>query len=444
MNATHDVVVIGGGTAGTVAAIQAGRAGARTLLIEKSGILGGTMVTSAVAYPASFHAHGTQVIGGIGWEICCRARAEVGEPAPDPATMRGQGGGRLHFDVNPAVLAAVAEEMVLTAGVEMLLHTMPASVQTKGTEWELEVCTKTGLRNVRTDILVDCTGDANVVELAGFAVNRNPELQAATLVVRVSGYDADTLDYEAIQKAFEHEVSVGRMKRTDPGWDRGRIDFFLKSYGGNRIHVAGVDARSSEGKTETEIEARRAMLRLLRFCRRQPGMEHFTIDYCAIECGIRETATIVGKKTITIQDYASGRLWEDAVCYSFYPVDIHRTDWLDFREIPAGVYPTIPLGAMLPAASHRLIAAGRCVSGDQESNSAYRVQASCMAMGQAAGAAAALAAERGVDFEELPMAELYDLLRRHDAIVPGDIGCNATQPAIIKRSTTQCHDKSSR
>ncbi len=431
MNATHDVVVVGGGTAGVIAAVQAGRAGARTLLVEKNGILGGTMVTGAVAYPASFHAHGAQIIRGIGWELCCRARAEVGEPPPDPATMRGQGGGRLHFDVNPAVLAAVADEMVLDAGVEMLFHAMPASVQTKGAGWDLSVCTKAGLRNVRTDILIDCTGDANVAELAGFAVHRNPELQAATLVVRVSGYDADTLDYGAIQEAFEREVAAGRMKRTDPGWGNGRIHFFLKNYGGNRIHVVGVDASTSKGKTEAEIEARRAMLRLLRFCRKQPGMERFTIDFCATECGIRETATIVGKKTITIQDYASGRLWDDAVCYSFYPVDIHRADWLDFREIPAGIYPTIPLGAMLPVGSRRLIVAGRCVSGDQESNSAYRVQASCMAMGQAAGAAAALAAKLGIDFEELPMAELLDLLRQHDAIVPGDIGRDAAPQTTV-------------
>ncbi len=444
MNTTYDVVVVGGGTAGTIAAIQAGRAGARTLLIEKNGILGGTMVTGAVAYPASFHAHGAQIIRGVGWELCCRARAEVGEPEPDPATMRGQGGGRLHFDVNPGVLAAVAEEMIIDAGVEMLFHAMPANVRGGDPGWTLAVCTKTGLRDVRAEILIDCTGDANVVELAGFAVNRSPELQAATLVVRVSGYDANALDYGAIQGAFEREIAAGRMKRTDPGWGRGRIDFFLRNYGGNRIHIAGVDARTSEGKTEAEIEARRAMLRLLRFCRRQPGMERFTIDYCAAECGIRETATIAGKKTITIQDYAGGRLWDDAVCYSFYPVDIHRADWLDFREIPAGVYPTIPLGAMLPAGSRRLIVAGRCVSGDQEANSAYRVQASCMAMGQAAGAAAALAAEREVDFEELPMPDLHNLLHRHDAIVPGDIGRDAAQPAAIERSTMQCPDRPSR
>lgn len=421
MDSSYDVVVVGGGTAGAIAAIQAGRAGVRTLLIEKNGILGGTQVTGAVAYPAGFHAHGRQIIRGIGWELCCRVRAEVGAPLPDPKTMPGQEGGRLHFQVNPAILAAVAEEMVLDAGADMLLHAMPATVCRKGAEWNLTVCTKTGLRDVRAAVLVDCTGDANVVELTGLAVHRNPELQAATLVVRVSGYDADTLDYDGLQEAFEREVAGGRMKRTDPGWHRGRLDFFLKSYGGNRIHVAGVDARTSEGKTEAEIEARRAMLRLLRFCRRQAGLKDFTVDYCATECGIRETATIIGKKTITIEDYAGGRVWEDAVCYSFYPVDIHRADHLDFREIPAGVYPTIPLGAMLPAGSQHIIAAGRCVSGDQEANSAYRVQASCMAMGQAAGAAAALAAKLGADFEELSIPDLHALLRRHDAIVPGDI-----------------------
>jgi hypothetical protein len=266
---------------------------------------------------------------------------------------------------------------------------------------------------------VDCTGDANVVTLAGLEVERNAELQAATLVVHVGGYDADALDYGAIQAAFDREVAEGRMRSSDPGWQQGRVDFFLRSYGGNRIHVVDVDGRTSEGRTRAEIEGRAAMLRMLRFCRAQPGLSGFRIVSCATECGIRETVTIKGLKKITLPVYESGRMWEDAVCYSFYTIDSHRADFIRGHSIGPGIFPTIPLGALLPAGGTGIVVAGRCASGDADANSAYRVEASCMAMGQAAGAAAALAVDRGGDLLAVPLPELRALLRRHGAIVPG-------------------------
>jgi len=417
MKQTYDVVVIGGGTAGIIAALQSARAGASTLLMEKQGILGGTMVTAGIPYPSSFHAYGKQIIAGIGWELCCQTKKETGEEIPEPDPKNPRSG----FHINPAVFAAVADEKLLQSGADILLHVMPAAVERKENLWKITFVTKTGLQEVKSKVLVDCTGDANVVTLAGFPVHVNPELQAATLVVGASGYDAEKLDYQAIQEAFEREVAAGTMRREDPGWSRGKFEFFLRSYGGNRIHLPDVDGRTSEGKTRAEIEGRKALLRILRFCRKQPGLENFKIDWCAPETGIRETATIVGKKFVTLTDYESGRLWEDAVCYSCYAVDIHRSDHTVFRDFQPGIYPTIPLGAMLPAGSSNLIVAGRCISGDKEASSSYRVEASCMAMGQAAGAAAALAAKTDTEIENLPLAEIHKLLRKHNAIVPGQL-----------------------
>lgn len=427
----YDVIVVGGGTAGTVAAIQAGRAGAATLLVEKQGILGGTLVVGRVCSPASFFAHGRQIIAGIGWELCCRTWQETGEApqSPDTAPPWMREAGVLHQTVNPAVFAALADSALLDAGVDLLLHSMPAVATRADGVWSLTLCTKTGLRTIRSAVLTDCTGDANVVTLAGLEVERNAELQAATLLVHVGGYDAETLDYDTIQAAFDREVAEGRMRRTDPGWEQGRVDFFLRSYGGNRIHVVGVDGRTSEGKTQAEIEGRQAMLRMLRFCRSQPGLTGFRIISCATECGIRETVTIKGLKKITLSDYENGRLWEDAVCYSFYTIDSHRADFIRGHSIRPGIFPTIPLGALLPSGGTGIIVAGRCVAGDADANSAYRVEASCMAMGQAAGAAAALAVKRGGDFLTVPLPELRALLRRHGAIVPATMENDAEPSA---------------
>ena len=414
---TYDVVVLGGSTAGAIAAIQAGRAGARTLLVEKEGVLGGTMITAAVNAPASFHAWERQVIGGIGWELVCRTREASGAPAPDPAKASPQAGS-YHIPIDRAIYAALADEAVAASGAELLLHTMLAAARYEDDAWTLALCCKEGLRDVRAKVLVDCTGDANAVTIAGFEVVRPDVLQPATLVIHAGGYDAEALDYGAIQAAFDEAVAAGEMKPSDPGWSKGDISFFLRSYGGNRVHVPGVDGRTSAGKTRAEIEGRRAMLRLVRFCRRQPGLEGFGITFFATECGIRETVVIKGLKTIAAADYEAGRVWEDSLCYSHYSIDIHRETDVFHRYLSRDRTPTIPLGAMVPAGSRGLLVAGRCISGDREAHSSYRVEATCMATGQAAGAAAALAARLGVDPADLPMRELRALLREHGAIVP--------------------------
>lgn len=413
MKDSYDVIVVGGGTAGVCAAVQAGRAGASTLLVEKTGILGGTLTIGAVNYPAGFHAWGRQVVAGIGWELVTRTLAETDSetPVPPPRTP-------FHVAVNRAIFAAVADEAVLDSGAELLLHTMPAAIEQAGDGWALTLCTKTGLRNVSAGVVIDCTGDANVVTLAGLDVRRPETLQPSTLVVSACGYDAEALDYEAIQQAFDQAVADGRVRATDVGWKGGDAGFFLRSYGGNRIHVVDIDASTSEGRTAAEIEGRAAMMRLLRFFRTQPGLEDFGIAWMADECGIRETVTIRGRTRVTIDDYLAGRVYDDAVCYSHYPVDIHCPTGIDGQPIPEGVYPTLPLGAMIPAGSRRLLAAGRIADGDRRANSSFRVEAPCMAMGQAVGAAAVLAVRGGCDVHEVPTDDLRTMLEEHGAVVP--------------------------
>jgi len=128
---------------------------------------------------------------------------------------------------------------------------------------------------------------------------------------------------------------------------------------------------------------------------------------------------ILGETVITEADYASGRLFEDAVAYAFYPVDLHRgTGFEKLYHLKQGVVATIPLRALIPKDSCNIIVAGRCVSSDRPANGGLRVQAPCMAMGQAAGATAALAVEKGTTPLNVPLAEIHKLLRKHDAIVP--------------------------
>jgi len=422
IESSYDVVVFGGGTAGVVAAIQAGRMGARTLLVEKNGMLGGTMTVAGVNFPNSFFAWGWQVVAGIGWELVEKTLREMGCPDPRHAFVQHDGKAQYgsYVEIDIGLFAALCDETTLTAGVEILFHTMPAGVQRVGESWGVSLCTKTGLRDVRAKVLIDATGDANVVGLAGFELVRPEVVQPATLQMRCSGYDIATLDFNALESAAAQAVAAGELVPTDLSQANLNPGNFLRFRGNNQNHLRAHGAETSDGRTTLELEARRSLLRVHRFCRRQPGLENFRAEWVAQEAGIRETATIKGKATITVADYEAGRTFDDALCNAFYPVDEHRNDSqaTNYRELKPGVVPTVPRGALLPARSRFLIAAGRCVSSDREANSGLRVQCSCMAMGQAAGVMAALAARTGQDPEELPLTDIRAALRQHGAIVP--------------------------
>lgn len=419
MKSQYDVIVVGGGTAGVVAAVQAGRAGATTLLVEKNGMLGGTVTVAGINAPARFYAWDQQVIRGIGWELVRRSLEVEGRPVPTLESLRKRGA----IPVDRMIFAALCDEAVLGAGVDLLLHAMPATVAFEQGGWKLGLCTKSGLRETRGKALIDATGDANAVALAGFELVRPALVQPATLQMRCSGYDPDALDHAAIKAASEAAIAAGELRVTDVAWDDKGPEKFLRRWGGNANHFHAHGAETSEGRSAAEVEGRRSVLRMYRFFRKQPGLEKFSVDWISPEAGIRETATIRGKATIAVQDYESGRVYEDALCHAFYPIDEHLHDGKGFntRRLKPNVLPTIPRGAMLPAGSRFLIAAGRCVSSDREANSAVRVECPCMAMGQAAGAMAALSARTGLDPEELPLDDIRALLREHGAIVPGDV-----------------------
>ena len=136
------------------------------------------------------------------------------------------------------------------------------------------------------------------------------------------------------------------------------------------------------------------------------------------EVGFRESYRIQGETVITADDYTTGRVFDDAVCFAFYPVDLHTKSGVKPKPLAQGIVPTIPLSALVPKGSRHIMVAGGCVSSDRLANSGLRVQASCMAMGQVAGAAVALAAAKKTTPLNVPLSELKDLLRKHGAIVP--------------------------
>ena len=426
MRDTLDVLVVGGGPAGISASIQAARLGLRTGLVEKNGALGGTTTVAGVSLPGLFHAWGHQIISGFGWDLVRQAVEVGGGELPD-FTRWDLPHFRLQVRVNAAIYAALADQAVIDAGVDLLLHTMIAAVEWTGSDWRVVLCSKEGLHEVRALRLVDSTGDADVVAHAGLKRLSTAEKQPGTIMVRLGGYDASSLegiDLDALDGAYERAIEEGELHAADFQSAERPLRKFLGHRGENAIHVTGIHGGTSVDRTEAELAGRKALLRIYRFLKRQPGLEDLFVESWAIETGVRETFTIEGVQTITVDDYRSGREWADAVSYSFYPIDVHRSDGdgIDIRRLDYGVIPSIPRSAMLPqGAPGSLIVAGRAVAGDQEANSAYRVQASCMAMGQAAGALAGLSVRHDTSIEDVPIALLHTQLRRFGAIIPGDV-----------------------
>jgi hypothetical protein len=420
-----DLVICGGGPAGVAAALQAAHEHLNVLLVEKSGVLGGTTTLGGVNFPGLFHAWGHQVIAGYGWELTQRAVLESGAGLPDFSNWR-QPHWHLQIPVNIPLFAALADEMVIAAGATTLFHAICFAAQRDSTRWILDLAVKEGVTKISADYLLDCTGDANIAALAGFALRENQARQPATLMFSLAGYNPEALDYAALETKFRAECADGRLDPSSIGSRRDGITAFLRNFGKNKMHIPGGEAATSRGKTEVEQRARAILLKLYRFLRQQPGLETLRIEQIAMECGIRETRTLAGEVTITESDYLSGKTWPDSLCHSFYPIDVHKPDGdgIQICPLPEGIVPTVPLKALRPQPNAAtpgqdfFLVAGRCVSSDQGANSALRVQASCMAMGQAAAAAIVIATQGSGGTGQTDPRLIRALLRQHGAITP--------------------------
>lgn len=372
-----DVVVVGGGTAGTIAAIQAGRAGARVLLVERGSQLGGTMTTGGVAFPGLFDAWGKQIIAGIGWELVKESVELDGGTLPDFAKVPQRHWQNQVF-INQFLYALLAEEKCEKAGVQIAYYEFPQAVSKTAGGWQVDCLGFGTRRRVACKQIIDCTGGAEVAGLLGLPRLRDEERQPGSLLYMMG-------------------------QAHEPG--RNQI---------HRLYVHGADSTNSRTVTAANLTGRKSILAELR----KKGQR---LMHLQPETGFRESYRIEGETLITAQDYRSGKKFDDAICYAFYPVDLHTKNGVKPEPLKPGIVPTIPLRALIPRGSRNLMVAGRSVSSDRIANSGLRVQASCMGMGQAAGAAAALAAKAATTPLEVPLGQIHDLLRAHGAIIPGDV-----------------------
>ncbi|MGY8712722.1 MAG: FAD-dependent oxidoreductase [Verrucomicrobiia bacterium] len=369
-----DVLVVGSGSAGTTAAIQAGRAGVKTLLMERSFQLGGTTTTGGVAYPGLFDAWGKQVIAGIGWELVKESVELDGGKFPDFSKVP-----RAHWhnqvQLNQFIFSLLAEEKCREAEVEIAYYEFPTAITKTKEGWQVDCMGFGTKRRVLCKQIVDCTGGAEVVGMLGFERLREEERQPGSYLFQLGG---------------PHNPADKQL---------------------HRLYVHGADSTNSRTATLANLTGRKSILAKVR-------KEKKRLMHLQPETGFRESYRILGETLITVQDYTSGRHFDDAISYAFYPVDLHTRTGVKPKPLKRGIVPTVPLSALIPKGSQNIIVAGRCVSSDRLANSGLRVQAACMGMGQAAGATAALAAQSSSTPLKVPLSQIYELLQKHNAIIP--------------------------
>lgn len=416
-----DILVVGGGTAGVIAAIQAGRGGARTVLLESGSQLGGTTTTGGVRFPGIFHAWGEQIISGIGWELVMDAvRLNDGvlpnfSIIPDNKTISHW---RHQVAVNGPLYAMLAEEKCIEAGVDIHYYETPTEMNFKNGMWTVKSVGKGVSNEIVCSQVIDCSGNAAAASIAGFTLLREEDTQPGSFIYRIGGYDFDSLDLSKIPKQYHGRLRQNMLINEDVKVDTS-VNKFPPTVPYGYVYVPGADSSTAERHTKANIEGRASLLKLIRELRTFPGLEELKLVDAQPETAVRETYRIDGLYQITKEDYVSGKVFEDSLSYSFYPVDLHRDGKSIYQEfLKPGIVATIPLRALIPKNSQNFLVAGRCLSSDRLANSGLRVQASCMGMGQSAAAAAVLAWKNKTTPASVSIPDLKRMLAEHGAIIP--------------------------
>lgn len=455
-----DVVVTGGGTAGAIAGIAAARTGARTLIVERFGHLGGVL-SLGMAFHGVADGEGFWVLGGVGRDLLQRLIPLGGATPITVDPLFGSVGGQ-----DPELTKLVLLQMAMEAGAELLFHTTVIDVTKDGSRVTgVIVAHKQGLEVIPALQVVDCTSDADVVAKAGgqwtFGRETDHLAQPGSRIFRMGGVDlsrmwsylADHPDDHSIPEGWHGgdfdveflrrtpgasmEVFAGLIRKAREAGDyhipRDRVSIDTMTDRGeitvNVTRVHGVDGTDPDSLTRAEVEAQLQMLEVSRFLRDYvPGFERAYIVSAPFQLGVRETRRIVGDYVLTDGDVREGRSFEDQIGRGAYPLDIHdvkpgsadqnATAWGGGVRL-SRIWQSygIPRRSLLPIGLDNVAVAGRCISASHSAAGSIRGQSVCMATGHAAGTLAALAARSQTDLRIFPIGEAQSILRGQGAIL---------------------------
>ncbi len=438
-----DVLVVGGGTAGAVAAISAAREKADSLVVEQFGFLGGTQTGALVTPMMPNQIDQTPLNGGIDFEINSRLM-ETGDSG------RWSDGNRGWF--NPEMLKIILEQMVTESGANILYYTMFEDSIMDGRDiCGITMLNKGGRAAILAKRVIDATGDADVAFRAGVPFFSGDEATATNqpLSVRFSagGIDFDRLisfleslgraevtpNPEGSNTPLIHTAMVwGRNFPLEPVFRQAVHDGVLLETDGNYFQAFTVGGRRGElffncprigikvdgtnpsHLTRAQILGRRAILRYLEFCRKYlPGCEHASLTGIAPMVGVRESRRIDGEYLLTEDDILGSKKFDDAIARSNYPIDVHSSDdkgGMKLQHLPAGTYYEIPYRCIVPKKVDNLLVPGRCLSATFEAQGSVRIQTNCRAMGEAAAVASSISLKKGISPRQVDGKELRQAL----------------------------------
>ena len=384
--ASVDVVVVGGGPSGIIAAVAAAREGAHTLIVERYDHLGGYFAAGPGGQSVGISFQdmtGKIIIGGLPWEFMERLFATGGGTAPqdvDTAAIAKAAGnvsaehqwhsrhiGKTKPKVEYEAVKSLAFDMIEESGGRILLNAWTsAAIVEDGALRGIIVETKSGRQAILAKVVVDCTGDADIHALAG-------------------------APFEISPKQVMYQIS--RQYKVAIRDDKGRPVI---------IGEAGSDFDYGDGTdmwdlTRAEIEIRkRAHEKLARMRERDEYRDAYLFGTGESPLlGVRETRRIIGEYMLTEDDIVEARKFSDAVAKSANPIDMHKSGAPNENRSVKGDFHDIPYRCLVPKAIDNLLAAGRCISATHVAEAAIRKVPVCMATGQAAGVAAAIAANLG-------------------------------------------------
>ncbi len=395
--AKYDLVICGGGCAGWVSAVSAARTGLRVALIERFGFLGGTATADYVIPLSGCFFKGERVVGGIAWEFVTRMVNAKGAVVELPK-------GHVSFD--PELYKIIAWDMVKEAGVTVYSNSYITHAECDGRRVTAVVIeSKNGAEAIASDMFIDATGDGDVAFMAGVEMLPvEEELQPMSMCFLLGGADLTT---DLLKNNIHHDGRVCKQSvhteihdyleglRESEDVPQFGGPWFNTAVMGDLVAVnitrARANAVSREEMTEAEAMMRDDAHRILALLKaKYPEFKNAYIASTATAAGVRETRRIKGIKTLRGEDVQNGAECPDSIARMAHPMDIHVAGNNSQILIHLNGAGRIPYGAMVPCEYDNLLAVGRCSSADRAAYASMRVQATLMAMAEAAGLSASL------------------------------------------------------
>lgn len=415
-----DIAVVGGGAAGVMAALSAAGKGAKVALIEAGNCLGGIRTKTGVDTFYGFYSRKepqNRVVGGISWKTVEALQKE--NACFERQNSYGAGMG-ITYDVE--VLKYIWDDMVVKTGIYLLFHTQMCHVKREAKMIEsIVIANKSGLSEIAADYYIDATGDGDLAAFAGaetIPLEERETLQSLTNIFFMGNVDLEKSG-NTPQRILEEKMKASKdygLTRLDGSFHKTPHPGVIQA---NMARVTSIDATVPEQLTQAEIEGRRQIYRYVRFLKENvEGFENAFLISTSQYIGVRETRRILGEYILTEDDVVYGKKFEDGIALCGAPVEEHHagadTKWVYVGG--DGTY-SIPYRCLVVKSIDNLAVAGRCASMTHIAQASARNTAQVMAMGEAAGLAAAQCLENGKALRDASVCKLITALKEQNAIL---------------------------